>query len=98
MPTAVGWGQLSWAASREYTFLAGAGWDNPYDRDLAGSTTTVDTQYLNNYRTYLTAIHPIWADFYVGFEWQHLWTTWAVGTGRERYEGDQFNLAFWYNF
>ncbi|MBI4400279.1 MAG: hypothetical protein HY581_01435 [Nitrospirae bacterium] len=94
----VSWAQLNWAASREYTFLGGVGWDNPYDQDLRGSTNNPDTQYKNNYRTYLTAIHPIWSDFYIGLEWQHLWTTWAVGTGSEHYQGDMYNVAFWYNF
>lgn len=99
--TMMGWGQLNWAASREYTFLAGAGWDNPHDGDVRGSTVNFDTQYTNNYRTYLTAIHPIWADFYVGLEWQHLWTTWVggpMGTASEDHQGDTYNLAFWYNF
>lgn len=94
----MGWAQLNWAASREYTFLAGTGWDNPYDQDLKGSVTAADIQYKNNYRTYLTAIHPIWSDFFVGLEWQHLFTTWAVGSGSEHYQGDMYNLAFWYNF
>lgn len=96
--TLTSWGQFSWAASRNYTFLAGAGWDNPNNSDLRGSTVNVDTQYLNNYRTYLTVIRPIWADFYMGFEWQHLWTTWVVGTGSQSFQGDQYNVAFWYNF
>lgn len=96
--TLMGWGQLSWAASRKYTFLAGAGMDNPLDQDVRGSTANVDTQYKSNYRTYLTAIHPIWSDFYIGLEWQHLWTTWAVGTGSQHYQGDTYNIAFWYNF
>lgn len=96
--TVMGWGQLSWAASRKYTFLAGAGFDNPNDRDLQGSTSAVGNQYQNNYRTYLTAIHPIWSDFYVGLEWQHLWTTWAVTTGPQHYQRDTYNVAFWYNF
>ncbi|HXF91957.1 MAG TPA: hypothetical protein VNK46_04300 [Nitrospiraceae bacterium] len=96
--TLMGWGQLSWAASRKYTFLAGAGMDNPLDQDVRGSTVNVDTQYKSNYRTYLTAIHPIWSDFYIGLEWQHLWTTWAVGTGSQHYQGDTYNIAFWYNF
>lgn len=96
--TMMTWGQLSYAHSRAYTFLAGAGWDNPNDGDVQGSTANVDTQYKNNHRTYLTVIHPIWSDFYTGFEWQHLWTTWAVGTGNQQYEGDMFNLSFWYNF
>ncbi|WP_447980403.1 hypothetical protein [Candidatus Nitrospira bockiana] len=96
--TWLGWGQLSWAAAREYTVLAGAGWDNPYDSDLRGSTVNVDTQYLNNYRTYLTVVHPIWADFHVGFEWQHLWTTWVVGNGSQSFQGDMYNMSLWYNF
>ncbi|MGH7206469.1 MAG: hypothetical protein ACREI2_09710 [Nitrospiraceae bacterium] len=96
--TMMGWGQLSWAASRKYTFLAGSGFDNPNDRDVQGSTANSGTQYESNYRTYLTAIHPIWSDFYVGLEWQHLWTTWAVTTGPQHYEGDMYNIAFWYNF
>ncbi|HZS12062.1 MAG TPA: hypothetical protein VFA38_07415 [Nitrospirales bacterium] len=94
----MGWGQLSYAHSREYTFLAGAGFDNPFDRDLKGSVTVPNIQYLQNYRTYLTAIHPIWSDFHVGLEWQHLWTNWAVGNGQQKFEGDMWNMSFWYNF
>jgi hypothetical protein len=96
--TLMGWGQFSWAASRKYTFLAGAGFDNPNDGDVQGSTANVDTQYKNNHRIYLTAIHPIWSDFYTGFEYQHLWSTWAVTSGNQQYQGDMFNLSFWYNF
>jgi hypothetical protein len=99
--TLLGWGQLSYAHSRDWTFLAGAGFDNPNNSDLKGSTANSDTQYLSNKRTYLTAIHPIWSDFHVGFEWQHLWTTWsrtAAGGGDQSFQGDMYNISFWYNF
>ncbi|WP_447972580.1 hypothetical protein [Nitrospira sp. Kam-Ns4a] len=94
--TVVAWGQLSYAPVKGYTFLAGYGVDSPLHGDLAGSTTNPDTQYLSNQRMYVTAVKQIWADFYMGAEFQNLWTQWA-GTF-ERFSGQQYNLSFWYNF
>jgi hypothetical protein len=110
--TFTSWFQLSYAYSKDYTFLFGYGIDNPLDRDLKGSIdaygTTVGSvgynssiQYLSNQRTYLTAIHPIWADFTMGFEWQHFWTNWAQPTtyaGKASNQADMFTLSAWYNF
>lgn len=96
--TWVGWTQLSYAHSKDYTFLAGYGFDNPNNNDLSGSlnpATNPNTQYLSNQRMYVTAIHPIWADFYLGLEFQNLWTTW---TTYESYSGQQYNISVWYNF
>jgi hypothetical protein len=92
----VAWGQLSYAPVKGYTFLTGYGLDNPNRSDLNGSTSNVDTQYLSNQRMYLTVVKQIWADFYMGGEFQNLWTQWA-GTF-ERFSGQQYNLSFWYNF
>jgi len=95
----VGWAQLSWAASKDFTFLGGYGWDNPLNSDLKGSQAInipgSNIQYLLNHRTYATVIHPIWADFYTGFEWNHLMTEWASG---QHNQGDNYMLSFWYNF
>jgi len=98
--TLTGWAQLSYAYSRDYTFLAGWGFDNPLNSDLKGSITVQNSnvQYLDNQRTFLTAIHPIWADFYTGFEWTHLWTSWAGPSPNQSYQADQFMLSAWYNF
>lgn len=95
--TFVGWGQLSWAASKEFTFLGGYGWDNPMNSDLKGTFAPPGSniQYLLNHRTYATVIHPIWADFYSGFEWNHVMTEWASG---QHNQGDNYMLSFWYNF
>jgi hypothetical protein len=93
--TVVGWGQLSYAPVKGYTFLAGYGIDNPNRSDLSGSTTNVDTQYLSNQRIYLTMVKQIWADFYFGAEFQNLWTQW---TTMEQFSGQQYNLSVWYNF
>ena len=100
MRTLTGWAQLSYAYSRAYTFLAGWGFDNPLNSDLKGSITVQNSnvQYLDNQRTFLTAIHPIWADFYTGFEWTHLWTSWAGPSPNQSYQADQFMLSAWYNF
>jgi hypothetical protein len=106
------WFQLSYAYSRDYTFLFGYGIDNPLDRDLKGSLNAYGTapgsvgynssiQYLSNQRTYVTAIHPIWADFVMGFEWQHFWTNWAqpdTYTAKASNQADMFTLSAWYNF
>ena len=106
------WFQLSYAYSRDYTFLFGYGIDNPLDRDLKGSINAYGTapgsigynssiQYLSNQRTYLTAIHPIWADLTMGFEWQHFWTNWAqpdTYTAKASNQADMFTLSAWYNF
>ena len=96
--TLMGWGQFSYAHSKAWTFLAGAGFDNPNDSDVRNSTANIDTQYASNKRTYLTALHPIWSDFHIGFEWQHLWTTWAMTSGNQNFSGDMYNISFWYNF
>ena len=95
--TFVGWGQLSWAASKQFTFLGGYGWDNPNNSDLKGTFAPAGSnlQYRLNQRTYATVIHPIWADFYTGFEWNHLMTEWASG---QHNQGDNYMLSFWYNF
>ncbi|MBI3604150.1 MAG: hypothetical protein HY205_06845 [Nitrospirae bacterium] len=93
--TLVGWGQLSYAPTKNYTFLAGYGFDNPNKDDLRGSTTGDNIQYLSNQRTYLTMVRPIWADFYLGAEFQNLWTQW---TTQERFSGQQYNVSVWYNF
>jgi len=106
------WFQLSYAHSRDYTFLFGYGIDNPNDKDLKGSINAYGTapgsagynssiQYLSNQRTYLTAIHPIWADLMMGLEWQHFWTNWAQPTtyfSKASNQADMFTLSAWYNF
>jgi hypothetical protein len=106
------WFQLSYAYSRDYTFLFGYGIDNPLDSDLKGSINAYGTtpgsagynssiQYLSNQRTYLTAIHPIWSDLVMGFEWQHFWTNWAqptTYTAKASNQADMFTLSAWYNF
>jgi len=110
--TTTAWFQLSYAHSRDYTFLFGYGIDNPLDSDLKGSINAYGTapgstgynssiQYLSNQRTYLTAIHPIWADMMMGFEWQHFWTNWAQPTtyfAKASNQADMFTLSAWYNF
>jgi len=106
--TMTSWLQLSYAHSRDYTFLFGYGIDNPLDRDLKGSINAygaggIDSsiQYLSNQRTYLTAIHPVWADLVMGLEWQHFWTNWAqptTVTGKASNQADMFTLSAWYNF
>jgi hypothetical protein len=96
--TVVGWAQLSYAHSRDYTFLAGYGFDNPLNSDLKGAVAAgvpSDQQYFLNHRTYLTAIHPVWSDFYMGLEWNHVWTEWSTS---EKFQGDNYMLSFWYNF
>lgn len=106
------WFQLSYAYSRDYTFLFGYGIDNPNDKDLKGSINAYGTapgsagynssiQYLSNQRTYLTAIHPVWSDLVMGFEWQHFWTNWAQPTtyfAKASNQADMFTLSAWYNF
>jgi len=101
------WTQLSYAPSRAYTFLAGYGIDNPLDSDLKGSMNAYgaggvnsNIQYLSNQRTYVTAIHPVWADLSMGLEWQHFWTNWAqpIGIESQKYQADMFTLSAWYNF
>jgi hypothetical protein len=102
------WFQLSYAHSKDYTFLFGYGIDNPLDRDLTGSLNAYGAvgnnssiQYLSNQRTYVTAIHPVWADLVMGFEWQHFWTNWAQPTtfvGKASNQADMFTLSAWYNF
>jgi hypothetical protein len=86
------------------------GIDNPLDRDLKGSINPYgaggvnsNIQYLSNQRTYLTVIHPIFADFYSGLEWQHFWTNWAQPaiptiTSQLKNEANMFTLSAWYNF
>ncbi len=109
--TMTSWLQLSYAHSRDYTFLFGYGMDNPLDRDLQGSINPFGTtpgtggfnsniQYLSNQRTYLTAIHPVWGDLIMGFEWQHFWTNWAQPTtlNAQSFQADMFTLSAWYNF
>jgi hypothetical protein len=106
--TMTSWFQLSYAHSKDYTFLFGYGIDNPLDRDLTGSLNAYGAvgnnssiQYLSNQRTYVTAIHPVWADLVMGFEWQHFWTNWAQPTtfvGKASNQADMFTLSAWYNF
>jgi hypothetical protein len=106
------WFQLSYAPSRDYTFLFGYGLDNPYDKDLKGSINAYGTtpgtngynssiQYLSNQRTYLTAIKPIWGGLIMGAEWQHFWTNWAQPTtiaAQQKNQADMFTVSAWYNF
>ena len=95
--TFTGWGQFSYAPRKDWTFLAGYGWDNPLNSDLNGTfaPTASNFQYLLNHRTYLTAVKQVWSDFYTGFEWNHLMTEWATG---QHNQGDNYMLSFWYNF
>jgi hypothetical protein len=93
--TVVGWAELDYAFSRETTFIAGYGFDNPLNSDLKGTTAGPDTQYLLNHRTYLTAVRHIWGDLYASFEWNHLMTEWSTG---EHFQGDNFMISTWYNF
>ena len=95
--TWVGWAELDYAFSRDYTFIAGYGFDNPLNSDLhyTGGAAVSDSQYLLNHRTYLTAVRHIWGDLYASFEWNHLMTEW---TTQQRFAGDNFMLSTWYNF
>lgn len=97
--TFVGWGQLSFAPRKDWTFLAGYGWDNPRNADLAGQQINQppgsNQQYVLNHRTYLTAVKQVWSDFYTGLEWNHLMTEWVSGNHNQ---GDNYMLSFWYNF
>jgi hypothetical protein len=97
--TFVGWGQLSFAPRKDWTFLGGYGWDNPLNRDLSGQnviqTPGSNVQYLLNHRTYVTAVKQVWSDFYTGWEWNHLMTEWVGGTHNQ---GDNYMWSFWYNF
>jgi len=95
--TFVGWAELDYAYSNNYTFIAGYGFDKPLNSDLhyTGGAATADTQYLLNHRTYLTAVRHIWGDLYASFEWNHLMTEW---TTQQRFAGDNFMLSTWYNF
>jgi hypothetical protein len=94
--TIVGWGELDYAYNRDYTFIAGYGFDNPLNSDLRGSSPTVaDQQYRLNHRTYVTAVRHIWGDLYASFEWNHLMTEWTTG---EKFAGDNFMVSTWYNF
>jgi hypothetical protein len=88
---------LDYAFSRDYTFIAGYGFDNPLNSDLhyTGGAAVADSQYLLNHRTYLTAVRHIWGDLYASFEWNHLMTEW---TTQQRFAGDNFMLSTWYNF
>lgn len=110
--TMTSWFQLSYAHSKEYTFLFGYGLDNPNDKDLKGSLNAYGTtpgslgynssiQYLSNQRTYLTAIHPVWGGLIMGAEWQHFWTNWAQPTtfvSKASNQADMFTVSAWYNF
>ena len=95
--TWVGWAELDYAFNRDYTFIAGYGFDNPMNSDLhyTGGAAVPDSQYLLNHRTYLTAVRHIWGDLYASFEWNHLMTEW---TTQERFAGDNFMISTWYNF
>jgi hypothetical protein len=93
--TLVGWIELNYAHSKDYTFVAGYGWDNPLNSDLRLNTAGSDTQYRLNHRTYLTAVRHIWGDFYSGLEWNHLMTEWSTA---EKFQGDNYMMTFWYNF
>ena len=93
--TLVGWGELNYAFNKDYTFVAGYGFDNPLNSDLKGSTGT-DTQYLLNHRVYATAVRHLWGDFYTGLEWNHLMTEWS--TNVDKHAGDNFMMSMWYNF
>jgi hypothetical protein len=90
-----GFGQLSYAPAKHYTFLAGYGFDTPNANDLKGSTVNPDTQYKSNQRMYLTTVRHIFGDFYMGAEFQNLWTKW---TTNESFSGQQYMLSAWYNF
>jgi hypothetical protein len=97
--TVVGWGELNYAHSKDTTFVAGYGFDNPLNSDLAGSRAAgipSDQQYLLNHRIYATAVRHLWGDAYSGIEWNHLMSEWS--TGVDKYKGDNFMLSMWYNF
>ena len=93
--TVVGWGELDYAYSKDWTFIGGYGFDNPLNSDLRGTTAGADMQYVLNHRTYVTAVRHIWGDLYGSFEWNHLMTEWST---QERFAGDNFMLSTWYNF
>jgi hypothetical protein len=93
--TVVGWAELDYAYSKDWTFLGGYGFDNPLNADLKGTTAGADQQYVLNHRTYLTAVRHIWGDLYASFEWNHLMTEWST---QQRFAGDNFMLSTWYNF
>jgi len=97
--TFVGWGELNYILNKDYTFVAGYGWDNPLNSDLKGAAAAgipSDQQYLLNHRFYATAVRHWWGDFYSGLEWNHMMTEWS--TGVDKYKGDNFMMSFWYNF
>ncbi|SLM43153.1 exported hypothetical protein [Nitrospira sp. ND1] len=93
--TVIGWGEFDYAYDRRLTLIAGYGFDNPLNSDLRGTSAGVDTQYVLNHRTYLTAVRHIWGDLYASLEWNHLMSEWSTG---EHFAGDNFMLSTWYNF
>jgi len=96
--TLVGWGELNYAYNKDYTFVAGYGFDNPLNRDLkepAGNLAFTDTQYLLNHRIYVTAVRHLWGDLYTGLEWNHLMSEWST---TEKFDGNNFMMSMWYNF
>ncbi len=96
--TVLGWGELNYAHDKDTSFVGGYGFDNPLNRDLAGSAAAgipSDQQYLLNHRFYLTAVRHIWGDLYSGFEWNHLMTEWS---NNQKFEGNNYMMSMWYNF
>lgn len=93
--TVVGWGQLNYSPVKDYTLLAGAGFDNPVDSDVRSTTALVDQQYKLNERTWLTLIHPLWENFNIALEWNHLMTDWSTG---ESFHGNNYMVSTWWNF
>jgi hypothetical protein len=99
--TLVGWGELNYAANKDYTFVAGYGFDNPLNSDLKNNTAGADAQYALNHRIYVTAVRHLWGDFYTGLEWNHLMTEWSPqGTtgAQPRFHGENLMMSMWYNF
>jgi hypothetical protein len=96
----VGWAQLSYAHNPDTTFFAGYGFDNPFNKDLAGGGfgPRDNVQYLDNQRVYLTAVRHIWGDFYTGLEYQHLRTNWNTTVGGLQNQASQVSMSWWYNF
>ena len=82
-------GRIGLRPDRDTTFIAGYGFDNPLNSDLAvyGLALRLPTRNIcSTTALYLTAVRHIWGDLFLSFEWNHLMTKWTTG---EQFRGGQ---------
>lgn len=98
--TVLGWTQLAYSPTADWSFATGYGFDDPSNGDLKGPSAPVGfLQYRKNQRYFLNVVYTIFEGFKVGAEYTHVRTDWANNSfNGGKFFGHQGMVSFFYTF